>query len=108
MTEALHPYCNSCGWRKGGRDSWSGSACKCGHWEPPIGATMAEWRNTSDSLIEVGRAMSEIEQNFRHVRATAVVSDEQAIAYVQASYAAANRLVRALDRLRRSALFANG
>jgi hypothetical protein len=27
----LRPYCNDCGWRKGGRDSWNGVACKCGH-----------------------------------------------------------------------------
>lgn len=32
----LHPYCNNCGWRKGGVDSWDGNACKCGHREPPI------------------------------------------------------------------------
>lgn len=24
-----HPMCNICGWRKGGTDSWDGSACKC-------------------------------------------------------------------------------
>lgn len=33
---ALHPWCPTCGWRKGGTDSWSGKACKCGLWEPPI------------------------------------------------------------------------
>lgn len=27
----LHPFCNICGWRKGGVDSWNGTACKCGH-----------------------------------------------------------------------------
>jgi hypothetical protein len=32
----LHPYCNTCGWRKGGPDSWTGFACKCGHSEPLI------------------------------------------------------------------------
>lgn len=32
----LHPYCQACGWRKGGPDSWNGAACKCGHSEPPI------------------------------------------------------------------------
>lgn len=32
----LHPYCNDCGWRKGGADSWNGLTCKCGHSEPPI------------------------------------------------------------------------
>lgn len=26
----LHPFCNKCGWRKGGVDSWNGRACKCG------------------------------------------------------------------------------
>lgn len=27
----LHPYCNVCGWRKGGKDSWDGKSCKCKH-----------------------------------------------------------------------------
>ena len=27
----LHPLCYACGWRKGGADSWDGTACKCGH-----------------------------------------------------------------------------
>lgn len=32
----FRPFCNVCGWRKGGIDSWSGTACKCGHSEPVI------------------------------------------------------------------------
>jgi len=32
----LHPFCNTCGWRKGGLDSWNGRACKCRLWEPPM------------------------------------------------------------------------
>jgi len=32
----LHPFCNVCGWRKGGLDSWDGRRCKCGHYEPPF------------------------------------------------------------------------
>lgn len=32
----LRPFCNQCGWRKGGLDSWDGARCKCGHNEPPI------------------------------------------------------------------------
>ena len=31
---ALHPFCGACGWRKGGIDSWSGGACKCGYSAP--------------------------------------------------------------------------
>jgi hypothetical protein len=31
-----HPYCNVCGWRKGGTDSWNGFACKCGDSAPAI------------------------------------------------------------------------
>jgi hypothetical protein len=34
--QTLHPYCRTCGWRKGGLDSWDGKACKCGHREQPI------------------------------------------------------------------------
>lgn len=32
----LRPFCNVCGWRKGGVDSWNGKSCKCRHTEPPI------------------------------------------------------------------------
>ena len=32
----LRPYCQKCGWRKGGVDSWDGARCKCGHNEPPM------------------------------------------------------------------------
>jgi len=28
---SLTPMCNTCGWRKGGLDSWNGRACKCGN-----------------------------------------------------------------------------
>lgn len=31
-----HPYCQTCGWRKGGVDSWNGDTCKCGHSAPAI------------------------------------------------------------------------
>lgn len=30
----LHPFCNTCGWRKGGLHSWNGNRCKCGDYEP--------------------------------------------------------------------------
>ncbi len=32
----LRPFCKTCGWRKGGADSWNGAACKCGHSASPI------------------------------------------------------------------------
>jgi hypothetical protein len=35
-TEQKHPFCNVCGWRKGGVDSWDGKRCKCGHYAPPL------------------------------------------------------------------------
>ena len=34
--QSLRPFCFTCGWRKGGPDSWNGFACKCGVTEPPI------------------------------------------------------------------------
>ena len=34
--QATHPYCQICGWRKGGMDSWDGKSCKCGDWEPAL------------------------------------------------------------------------
>lgn len=34
--QPFRPFCKSCGWRKGGIDSWNGVACKCGFNEPPI------------------------------------------------------------------------
>ena len=40
--EELHPYCQKCGWRKGGRDSWDGLKCKCGEYAPPIKRVDAE------------------------------------------------------------------
>jgi len=36
VIEELRPYCQKCGWRKGGPDSWNGATCKCGHSAPPI------------------------------------------------------------------------
>jgi len=30
----LTPMCTKCGWRKGGKDSWDGKGCKCGHTSP--------------------------------------------------------------------------
>ena len=33
----MHPFCNDCGWRKGGLDSWNGVTCKCGHVAPTLG-----------------------------------------------------------------------
>jgi len=35
QTARLHPFCRRCGWRKGGRDSWDGEACRCGEYEGP-------------------------------------------------------------------------
>lgn len=32
----FHPFCNACGWRRGGVDSWDGLRCKCGFSEQPI------------------------------------------------------------------------
>ena len=37
----LHPFCNRCGWRMGGQDSWDGARCKCGH-SAPVLPTLAE------------------------------------------------------------------
>jgi len=34
--KTIHPNCQDCGWRKGGPDSWNGTACKCGHHAQPI------------------------------------------------------------------------
>lgn len=33
--KTFHPFCEICGWRKGGVDSWDGKSCKCKHAEPP-------------------------------------------------------------------------
>ena len=32
----LYPFCNTCGWRKGGIDSWDGARCKCGQMSAPL------------------------------------------------------------------------
>lgn len=36
--KVFRPFCNVCGWRKGGVDSWNGKACKCGHTAAPLDA----------------------------------------------------------------------
>ena len=38
---SLTPMCNTCGWRKGGLDSWNGQACKCGHSSATFRALLA-------------------------------------------------------------------
>ena len=35
-------WCPICGWRKGGKDSWNGNECKCGHSVNPNPATEAQ------------------------------------------------------------------
>ena len=57
------------------------------------------WRTLSLNLLDIGRAIAEIEQDFRHIRATAAVSDKQAAGYVGSSLRSARRLVRALESL---------
>lgn len=32
----LHPFCGTCGWRKGGVDSWDGKRCRCGQSALPM------------------------------------------------------------------------
>lgn len=49
MTTWIHPYCNVCGWRKGGRDSWDGKACKCGDTAPMITLVGTPEEQTLDS-----------------------------------------------------------
>lgn len=44
---ALTPMCNVCGWRKGGQDSWNGSACKCGHTSLTFGTLLAAARSVA-------------------------------------------------------------
>lgn len=34
--QPVHEFCNVCGWRKGGIDSWDGNRCKCGHSGIPV------------------------------------------------------------------------
>lgn len=39
---SMHPMCNTCGWRKGGLDSWNGRACKCGFSAPTFREILSE------------------------------------------------------------------
>lgn len=53
MNMIFHPYCKACGWRKGGADSWNGSACKCGLSAPAISVTVEAdrmWRDPVERL----------------------------------------------------------
>jgi hypothetical protein len=61
------------------------------------------WRTSTLALIDIGRTLSEIEQNLRRMQATAVVSNEQAARTVRESLAAARKLVRALAALKYTA-----
>lgn len=65
--EPLHPYCNVCGWRKGGIDSWDGLKCKCGHSEPPMSTD--DPANPAMPLDEARRAIGAMEFPGR-IRAT--------------------------------------
>lgn len=46
----LHPWCDRCGWRKGGVDSWNGRACKCGQSLPPLQMD-AEWEESTGFYV---------------------------------------------------------
>jgi Zn-finger protein len=48
----LHPYCDKCGWRKGGKDSWDGKKCKCGHSEPPMKPFVEEFMEVAKKQDE--------------------------------------------------------
>lgn len=50
----LHPYCQLCGWRKGGVDSWDGVYCKCGHSEPAITFLSEEERRMVRARLRQG------------------------------------------------------
>jgi hypothetical protein len=52
--ENIHPFCNICGWRKGGPDSWDGRACKCGLSELPMPAELIEAINKQLRKAETG------------------------------------------------------
>lgn len=51
----LHPYCNKCGWRKGGIDSWNGRACKCGNSAAPF-IFDAEWEESTGFFVNGDRS----------------------------------------------------
>jgi hypothetical protein len=50
--QPLHPFCNVCGWRKGGIDSWDGSRCKCGDTQPVIECD-ADWEESTGFFVNV-------------------------------------------------------
>lgn len=50
----LYPYCNVCGWRKGGVDSWNATACKCGYHAQPFAVTAAVGAVDSRNSFPVG------------------------------------------------------
>lgn len=65
MNKVLHPFCNACGWRKGGLDSWDGNKCKCGHYAPPMPAIylVCPVRNVTPELSEqIAKYVSNLEK----------------------------------------------
>lgn len=46
----LRPFCKTCGWRKGGVDSWDGNRCKCGHSALTLEMD-AEWEESTGFFV---------------------------------------------------------
>lgn len=63
----LRPYCQACGWRKGGADSWDGRACKCGEQSPSLSAIA----DAHDDMAERAETMGdEVGSAFHATRAS--------------------------------------
>lgn len=52
LAGGIRPFCKTCGWRKGGPDSWDGQRCKCGHTEPPLTSQDTRFK-AADGDLEV-------------------------------------------------------
>jgi hypothetical protein len=54
---SLRPFCYVCNWRKGGIDSWNGSACKCGKQAPTFGELFDLARTASAAISKASGAL---------------------------------------------------
>lgn len=66
-TRMLHPFCKTCGWRKGGLDSWDGRSCKCGHYEPALPekpATVTTIKPQGFTYEQAGQFYTELQRNY--------------------------------------------
>jgi hypothetical protein len=73
----LRPYCQDCGWRRGGPDSWDGARCKCGVSSPTFSQLLAlaehhEERAEELDALDMGAGDCEVAAAYHATRASEI------------------------------------